>query len=1027
MAITISNNGTLKVLQELKCKYTAGPLTIDYNGLVGGGYIQNLRVRDNSESVSFSYNNVEIQEDFKMERDGDVYIIKNTQPFIGTGKASILFEQMEDVYIISNTFMNQLMFRIAENVTISSNDFYDTVQFKDCDTAGTIQRFINNNIYGGVADVGFRSKHNNYLIVDNNYIENADKQGIEFRVDTEAERGGPAEFTNNTIFSCGMAGIRTKDVTITFNGNTIDKCGTQGTSTDEEYSGAMMEDVHYQGFSNNILKNNKGAGLVTKHCTGSIGGPPGRENIIFNNGSETLPDGQGGNAGISIKDIEIGGLTIAGNIVYSNWSDGIGIKDTTNLLTIGAVSRNNKIYRNRRHGIALQPAAAVSVIPVIEYNEIHSNWRNGIGIRQYGKVIIRDNEIYSNNEIGISFVSDGWATIVERNLIHHNQDSGIGFLRDAGNTSDEFLFKNNIIYSNSLGGIKLEKFKGTLQLYFNTIADNTDYGIYREGNNNPMDNIYVYNTILWGHPDDIEQSALNIGAFENNDTEEGYQSGSNGNISSDPQFVALNGIPYHIQDGSPCENAGASTTPDVDDDYDNGTRPYTGGYDMGADEEGSTAPVDTVIVSSLSDSNQNVTQGAQDQGTLRFRLETNTNTANLSKVQIVPTANCTASYPDDYYSVRLYRDRGPSAVDDNLYEFDAYGNGSWLTPDSVSGKCSEDASYKANATRDDDTGTQWKTITSDTTSPHYIEYDMKQQKIFTKVRVFSGLNVRSYDVYVSTDNTYDESEKVVTGWQVGGASQWYESPSFNQDGRYIRLEISGTSTGDGEYDSADDTFLANFYYDENNQIFSAGGIVDTIDTTGAEYLVVVNIAPDADVNDVIEFKISDTDNGIEVISPDVVDTPYTATSAQYTITPALNWYTGCSGPPDQLYLNAASNFPDGNKTLDCDFNSGNRDDNTLPHWIRYRIGSVDQNKTVDKIRIYAKPGNPAEPRIVNIYLHQTSGQTGTVDATLYIGTAEGYYTSGTITETDVNYITIESEDQDLPQKMIIEMEYGSTN
>jgi hypothetical protein len=998
MAITISNNGTLKVLQELKCKYTAGPLTIDYNGLVGGGYIENLRLRNNSSSLSFSYNNVEVQKDMRMDGDnGDVYIIKNIAPFTGT-QQNIRFNGMEDVWIVSNVFMGEIEFREAENVTISSNRFYDTMQFKDCSTAGTVQIFRNNIIdaAGGLADVAFRAKHNNYLIVDNNIIRNGEKEGIEFTVESEAERGGPAEFTNNYIASCQNVGMHTKDVAITFTGNTIKNCGLGNNYDSDDAAGAQMKQVQYLDFSNNIIFSNKGAGLLTKDCSGILGGPPGRENRIYNNGTQY--DANGGNAGIAIKDITGGGsgnLVIAGNLIYSNYSDGLDLHDPTGLVTIGAVSRNNEFYNNGRHGI---------------------------GVKEEGDFIIKYSKFYGNTERGIGFTDSGSVSSIEKCLFYDNQD-GIGFDRTAGNDKT-ITIKNNMIYENTISGIRVNALMNdSLNIYFNTIVDNTQYGIYDPGENND-NQVVIRSSIIYYNGTDINS----LNDVDYCDIQDGNWGGNN--IKSAPDFVDRAGDDYHINNGSPCENA--ATDVGVYDEYDDGARPFDGGYDIGADEENAESVGDTVTVSSLADTNADVPQGTLDQGTLRFHLVADANTANLSKVQIVPSANCTASYPDDYYNVRLYRDAPPPTIlQDNFYEFEAHiDGGAWKSPKGVKSKCSEDNNYPVNRTRDGNTSTEWRT--TDTDEPHYVVYEMNDTTKWNQVQVYSGANVYQYDIYVSTGDQNGPWTKVLDDWQVGGSSQWYISPPFNhsQNAKFLRVEISSVGgSGDGEYGS-NDVYVGKFYYDENNQVFSATGLIETINTVGADYLVVVNTTVDADVNDVIEFEITDTNNGVGISLPDTVATPYSVTSAQYTITQALNWYGGsqgdCTADANSLYVDATQNFPDSNKTINCRLDDGNRDDGQASHWIRYRIGDGAQNKTVSKIRVYAKPTNPQEPRSLNVYLHELSNQKGAVDTVLNIGTTEGYYTTTNVIESNVNYITLDLQSGDtLPKNLIFEIEYAA--
>ncbi len=84
-------------------------------------------------------------------------------------------------------------------------------------------------------------------------------------------------------------------------------------------------------------------------------------------------------------------------------------------------------------------------------------------------------------------------------------------------------------------------------------------------------------------------------AFTNNDIYSAYgsaytstcpdQTGTNGNLSVDPLFADLLSADYHIQSGSPAENAGSNSAPErTATDFDGDPRTVGGTMDIGADE-----------------------------------------------------------------------------------------------------------------------------------------------------------------------------------------------------------------------------------------------------------------------------------------------------------------------------------------------------------------------------------------------------------------------------------------------------------
>lgn len=163
---------------------------------------------------------------------------------------------------------------------------------------------------------------------------------------------------------------------------------------------------------------------------------------------------------------------------------------------------------------------------------------------------------------------------------------------------------NNIIKSNSAGGgggICCD-FYSQPQIFNNTIVSNTGGGIYCKDSATPtiINNIIANNTPP--SPDgggaifatdslfDSENDNVNYNNGWNNsnhqyveawDTAVGDAFGKN--IKADPFFVNAAGGDYHLQNTSPCIDAGIKTNAPTKD-FEGDTRPFNGTTDIGADE-----------------------------------------------------------------------------------------------------------------------------------------------------------------------------------------------------------------------------------------------------------------------------------------------------------------------------------------------------------------------------------------------------------------------------------------------------------
>ncbi len=168
---------------------------------------------------------------------------------------------------------------------------------------------------------------------------------------------------------------------------------------------------------NNIVYSNGWAGIGTR-----VGGFPSiRGNTVYKNGT-TRSASQGAGIGIAETFVPI----VENNEVFSNYLGGIGLRRGAT-----AIIRNNKTYRNRYAGIGLDGAISV----LIENNEIFENKRGGIGVTNNSSAVIRHNNIYGNENAGIA-PSGNQKIITEGNFLRDNGEPYSGAPPDKTDPSD---------------------------------------------------------------------------------------------------------------------------------------------------------------------------------------------------------------------------------------------------------------------------------------------------------------------------------------------------------------------------------------------------------------------------------------------------------------------------------------------------------------------------------------------------------------------------------------------------------------
>jgi len=300
------------------------------------------------------------------------------------------------------------------------------------------------------------------------------------------------------------------------------------------------------------------------------------------------------------------------------FGEGGGIWITQSSPTVsGNIIANNRAC----NGLAI---SAWSSSPLIRGNSIINNVREGCSGGTGGAVIIGgvsaaeivDNVIAGNVLPGDS--SGGitlWAAsnpIIRGNIIKGNSAGDAGGGMWIANGSDAVIAQNVITGNKAASGAGIYVLVAAgskLRLVNNTIADNhgaRGSGIYVDGSdsvaelhNNVIAAEYGWSAVYCGNLDrQVQQTPI----FRSNNVFaqgapafDGFCSvptGSNGNISADPLFVAPTAGDYRLQQGSPSMDAGDGAAPQLPSrDADGNARIIDGGsgvprVDMGAYERG---------------------------------------------------------------------------------------------------------------------------------------------------------------------------------------------------------------------------------------------------------------------------------------------------------------------------------------------------------------------------------------------------------------------------------------------------------
>jgi hypothetical protein len=241
-------------------------------------------------------------------------------------------------------------------------------------------------------------------------------------------------------------------------------------------SGMRLETITSLTIDNNVIYNNTDAGVLL------IGVGESGNNAIVQNNTITYNSKNG---------INIGGesyLTVGSNNTISNNStSGIAFNMGDVELDPGApssgpvtITGNNHINNNTRGGIGVIDAISTTNTVEITQNDIYSNDRGGIRIKDSCKLEITENAVRDNVRGGIKTGDDsadpggfsgtyGSANLtIKRNKIYGNGQSGYGGGMDVRH-ADGTIY-NNLVYENHRGGIRFGDWID--EIVNNTVSDN---------------------------------------------------------------------------------------------------------------------------------------------------------------------------------------------------------------------------------------------------------------------------------------------------------------------------------------------------------------------------------------------------------------------------------------------------------------------------------------------------------------------------------------------------------------------------
>jgi len=301
----------------------------------------------------------------------------------------------------------------------------------------------------------------------------------------------------------------------------------------------------------------------------------------------TTVDGGGTGRCLTMQNVpstaRVEGFTFTGG--SATYGGGLSLADSSPMLVDNIITGNSALLGG---GLDLRYNSCATVVG----NTFTSNSaeRVGGGLTVFGSSPTLTSNIISSNWAGQHggglWVNISSATLTSNIISGNSANSAFGGGGGLGLYHASPTLTNNIIEGNSAHhGAGLDAcYYSSPTLTNNTIAGNAGGGVYNHGD--PAGYPYaigtpiITNCILWANSGyDLSGASAtysDIGAGE---------VAAEGNISADPMFVAGGSGDYHLQDGSPCTDAGSNSAPALPDtDKDGNPRIVGAAVDMGAYE-----------------------------------------------------------------------------------------------------------------------------------------------------------------------------------------------------------------------------------------------------------------------------------------------------------------------------------------------------------------------------------------------------------------------------------------------------------
>ncbi len=164
-------------------------------------------------------------------------------------------------------------------------------------------------------------------------------------------------------------------------------------------------------------------------------------------------------SGLRIGDgsASVGALTVSGNSIQSNGAHGIAVvSSATPNAVMNLVLTGNTCSGNDDAGLDVQGNGTATDLRVLG-NMISENEAGGAVLSLCPGAVVRHNEIYSNQGIGLSVSVSAAASpidlAIERNSVHHNVGGGLSLNLGGGTLVS--VIQHNAIYDNLGFGVEL--------------------------------------------------------------------------------------------------------------------------------------------------------------------------------------------------------------------------------------------------------------------------------------------------------------------------------------------------------------------------------------------------------------------------------------------------------------------------------------------------------------------------------------------------------------------------------------------